>query len=120
MFFECQVDTMEQALEKAHIFARKGVENTMVSLGEQGALLVCGGKAYIAEPPAVEAVSTIGAGDSAIAGFMAAAMAGGDEKERLKTAVAFGTAACLTEGTAPPRKEDIVEILQQIQLREIH
>lgn len=119
MFFGCPVDTMEAALEKAQIFAARGVENTMVSLGEQGALLVMNGSAYIAKPPVVEALSTIGAGDSSIAGFVAAAMQGKDKKACLRMAVAFGTGACLTEGTMPPRKEDIDRILEQVVVTEV-
>lgn len=118
MFFDCVVDTMEAAMEKAQIFAAKGVENTMVSLGKQGALLLSGGCCYIATPPKVEALSTIGAGDSSIAGFVAAAMVQKSSAECLRSAVAFGTGACLSEGTLPPRKEDIERILPLVQVEQ--
>lgn len=114
MFFSCPVDTMEQAKEKARVFADAGVENVMISMGGQGALLMTEGRVYIATPPAIQAVSTVGAGDSAIAGFLAAAMEGADKETCLRTAVAFGTAACLTEGTQPPEKEGILRILRQL------
>ena len=119
MFFHCPVDTVEAALEKGRIFAEKGVENTMVSLGGAGALLIAGEECFVAEPPRVNVLSTIGAGDSSIAGFIAAAMAGKDRKCCLRTAVAFGTAACLTAGSMPPKKEDIDKILDQVTVTQI-
>lgn len=114
MFFDCPVDTLEQAKEKACIFSDAGVENTVISMGGQGALLLTGGEVYAVTPPAVDVVSTVGAGDSSIAGFLAAAMEGGDKAKCLRTAVAFGTAACLTEGTQPPEKEAVRKLLEQL------
>lgn len=119
MFFDCPVETMEAALEKAKIFAANGVENAMISLGQHGALLVVGQHAYVALPPKINAVSTVGAGDSSIAGFLAATLAGKSPGECLRTAVAFGTAACLTEGTLPPQKADVERILEQVTVKEL-
>jgi len=118
-YLGCDVCTPEQALEKASVFSAHGVENVMVSLGELGALLLSGGKAWQATPPKIRAVSTIGAGDSTIAGFLAAAYGGSDEAECLKTAVAYGTAACLTAGTLPPRREEIGNIEAQVDVKEV-
>lgn len=118
-YFRCDVKTIHQAMEKAACFAEHGVDNVMVSLGEQGALLISGGKSYIAKPPVVQAVSTIGAGDSSIAGFLAAAHSGGGAQECLKMAVTFGTAACLTTGTLPPRKTDVDRIWAQVEVTEV-
>ena len=69
--------------------------------------------------PAIEAVSTIGAGDSTIAGFLAGAYAGEGAMGCLRTAVSYGTAACLTAGTLPPEKEDIDKIYSQIDVIEV-
>lgn len=107
------IRTVEDAAQKAGVFAEK-VENVMVSLGEQGAVLLTGGKAYTATPPRIEVLSTIGAGDSTIAGFIAGTALGETPEQCLKRAVAYGTAACLTEGTLPPRAEDITKILEAI------
>lgn len=117
MLCGCEVETMEQALEKAQVFVRAGIENVMVSLGGDGALLIHGGKVYRAIPPAITPVSTIGAGDSAIAGFIAAAQQGKAPQECLRWAAAYGTAACLTEGSQPPCGEEIRRILAQIQMQ---
>ena len=47
---------------------------------------------------------------------LAAAAAGEAPEMCLQSAVAYGTAACLTPGTQPPRCEDIRRILPQIRL----
>lgn len=92
----------------------KGIENVMISLGEMGAMLVSSDGAYVASPPAICAISTVGAGDSTIAGFIAAFADGEGAEGSLCRAVAYGTAACLREGTAPPIYSDVKEILKTV------
>jgi 1-phosphofructokinase family hexose kinase len=118
-YLGCEINSIEAAIEKTRIFADRGVTNVMVSLGEQGALLLHGGKCYIAAPPAIDAISTIGAGDSSLAGFIAAAQKDEDAAGCLKTAVAYGTAACLTAGTLPPQREALEKIHQEVNVKEI-
>ena len=118
-YLGCEIKTLEQVLEKAAIFTEHGIINTMVTLGEQGAALLTKDKVYIATCPKIDAISTIGAGDSTIAGFLAGTYAGEGANGCLKTAVSFGTAACLTAGTLPPQKEDIDKIYTQICVSEV-
>ena len=113
-YFGCEIQTLEEAAEKAKLFHEKGIANAMISLGGDGALLVCDSGTFTVKAPAISPVSTIGAGDSSIAGFLAAAAEGRDAWACLKAAVAYGTAACLTEGTLPPEKDDIQRILSQL------
>lgn len=105
------VHTLQEAAEAAKAFV--GVENVIVSMGEQGAVLLTKGLCCTAKPPRVEAVSTVGAGDSMIAGFLAAAAMGETPAKCLKRAVAYGTAACLTAGTLPPKPADVEVIYNQ-------
>lgn len=107
------VETMEQAAACAEKLYDLGVENAMVSMGHEGAVLACG-KTYIACAPQINAVSTIGAGDSSIAGFVYAAAEGREVSECLRIAVAFGSAACLTKGTQPPQRASIEDLYDQI------
>ena len=111
-----QVNGFDDCVAQATELSLSGVENVMVSLGEKGALLAADGL-YIATPPKVKAVSTIGAGDSAIAGFISAFVKDVGSANCLKTAVAYGTAACLTAGTKPPELSDIEEICKGVQVR---
>ena len=65
----CDFPTAKHAAEQLHA---QGIENVMISLGARGALLYCPQGCFAAQAPAIEAISTIGAGDSSIAGFCAA------------------------------------------------
>ena len=118
-YLGCEINSIAQAMEKSQVFANHGVTNVMVSLGEQGALLLHDGKCYIATPPTIDAVSTIGAGDSSLAGFIAAAQKGKAAAECLKNAVTYGTAACLTEGSLPPTAADMEAIYPQVTVQQI-
>ena len=118
-YLGCEIKTLSEVLEKAAVFTEHGITNTMVTLGEQGAVLLTEDKTYIATTPIIEAISTIGAGDSTIAGFLAGTYASEDSKGCLKTAVSYGTSACLTSGTLPPQKEDIEKIYAQICVSEV-
>lgn len=106
----------DRYLEAAEELCRGGMSNVFVTLGGGGAVY-CGelGKC-IAEVPHITPLSTVGAGDSTIAGFVSAYTSGKSLSECIKTACAYGTAACLEEGTNPPRPDKIAEIFGQVKI----
>ena len=73
------------------------------TLGEKLRALVSQGKSE------VPVVSTVGAGDSSVAGYILADVNGGDETERLRTAMAYGSAAASLPGTTLPTPADLPE-----------
>lgn len=113
------VTTLADALVGARALADEGIANVMISFGGEGALLVSSGHAFVARPPKITPLSTVGAGDSAIAGFLYAASREESAVECLRTAVAFGTAACLTEGTNPPAPSEAERILPQVSVENL-
>lgn len=113
------VSEISEIISAAKKIQAAGVENVMISLGANGAVLVTSNGAFHAQAPNITPLSTIGAGDSSIAGFLAATAESLDCGSRLKTAVAYGSAACLTEGTRPPMKKDVEELLSKITYRGI-
>ena len=119
MYSGKEVNSFADCLDFAKKLLSDGIENVMMSLGEKGALLVTDGGAVSAVPPSINALSTIGAGDSTIAGFIAAYVDGKDSAEQLKVAVSYGTAACLLEGTTPPTKENVAEIYKNVKVENI-
>lgn len=104
----------ESAMRAAEELHSKGINHVMISLGDKGAVY-CGelGKCTVSIPY-ITPVSTVGAGDSAVAGFVAAYTDGPDMVKCVTTACAYGTACCLEEGTNPPKPEVIENILKQI------
>lgn len=90
------------------------VENIAVSEGENGIELYSKNKKIMCQPPHIKPVSTVGAGDSSIAGFAYAISKNFSTENMLKFSVACGTACCLTEGGMAPTKEQILTIYNEI------
>ena len=114
VYLDREINSFESVLDGAKALFESGIKNVMISLGAAGALLVCADGCFVAKPPKIKAISTIGAGDSSIAGFMAAAAAGKDSAEMLRTAVSYGSAACMSSGTRPPMADDVSAIYEKV------
>ena len=93
--------------DAARILVDLGLGAVMATLGPAGAVLVTGGGAWHATAPKVPVASTVGAGDSSVAGYVLADVRGGDEPERLRTAMAYGSAAASLPGTTLPTPGDL-------------
>ena len=94
-------------VEAARLLVERGVATVMATLGVAGAVLVTAEGAWRAAAPKVHVLSTVGAGDSSVAGYVLADVRGGDATERLCTAVAYGSAAAGLPGTALPTASDL-------------
>ena len=93
--------------DAARILVDLGLGAVMATLGPAGAVLVTGEGAWHATAPEVPVLSTVGAGDSSVAGYVLADVRGGDEVERLRTAMAYGSAAASLPGTTLPAPGDL-------------
>lgn len=80
----------------------RGAAAILVTLGASGAVLVDGNGSWLATPPPTTPRSTVGAGDSALAGYVRAALADAPPAQRLQMAVAYGSAAAALPGSALP------------------
>ncbi|MFD3041032.1 1-phosphofructokinase family hexose kinase [Mycolicibacterium senegalense] len=80
----------------------RGVGAVLATLGAAGAVFVDGSGAWLATPPPIVPRSTVGAGDSSLAGYLRAVVAGADAPQRLQMAVAYGSAAAALPGSALP------------------
>ncbi|MEH3076336.1 MAG: hexose kinase [Quadrisphaera sp.] len=95
------------AAKAASTLVERGVETVLVTLGGAGALLVTADGAWHAVHEPVTPVSTVGAGDSTLAGYLLADLDGAAEAERLAVAVAHGTAAVQLPGSTLPGPEHV-------------
>ncbi len=95
-------------LEAVRTLHERGVREVLLTLGGDGALLSCaddsasGSAVWSASPPQITVRSTVGAGDSSLAGYLLADLAGAPPAERLRTAVAYGAASASLPGSAVP------------------
>lgn len=108
-----EINEIIHAAQKIH---GKGVGIVLVSMGAKGILLISETDRYVASPPDVKVKNTIGAGDSAVAGFVYGLTGGRSLKDALIYAVAAGTATTLRPGTALCRKEDFLKLVPQIKI----
>ncbi|MFD4443713.1 1-phosphofructokinase family hexose kinase [Nocardia sp. NPDC058519] len=96
------------AAEAASTLIDRGVGAVLATLGAAGAVLVTAENAWFAAAPPIVPRSTVGAGDSALAGYLLADLAGVSPADRLRTAVAYGSAATALPGTELPGPADII------------
>ena len=104
-----ELTTVGDVVEAAREILARGTDALLVSLGAHGALLVTADHHWWAGGPALVPASTVGAGDTTLAGYLAAEHAGADPAACLRTAVAWGRAAVLLPGTAVPGP-DLVDV----------
>ncbi|WP_426625246.1 PfkB family carbohydrate kinase [Leifsonia sp. McL0607] len=78
-----------------------------LTLGAEGAVLASRDATYRLSAPAVEAVSSVGAGDSFLGGFVLRMAQGRPVEEAFRTAVAAGTAAVTTPASELCRRADV-------------
>jgi 1-phosphofructokinase len=85
----------------------RGANAVLVTLGASGAVLVDRTGSWLATPPPITPRSTVGAGDSSLAGYVRAAVDGAEPARRLQMAVAYGSAAASLPGSALPSPTQI-------------
>ncbi len=119
IYLNKEISNFESVIDGARELHASGIENVMISLGAKGALLVCSEGAFVAHPPKIKVLSTIGAGDSSIGGFLAAAARGADAAEMIRTAVSYGSAACMSAGTRPPEPDDVARIYANVTVEKL-
>ncbi|PHP53160.1 1-phosphofructokinase family hexose kinase [Actinomyces ruminis] len=93
--------------QAARVLVDRGVGAVLATLGGAGAVLVTASGAWRATAPAVPVISTVGAGDSSVAGYILADVRGADAPECLATAMAYGSAAAGLPGTTLPGPADL-------------
>ncbi len=111
---EVKGTTIDDVADAACILRDKGVENVVVSLGGNGLICVSGERTVRATVPQVEVKSTVGAGDSALAGFIVGYVKGYDLAECARWAAACGTACAMRDGTLLATKETAAALLDRV------
>lgn len=86
----------------------------LLSLGSAGALLVTGDERWRFSAPAVPTTSSVGAGDSMVAGLLVALGRGRSIRDAARFAVAAGAAAVMNPGTELCRRRDVERLDAQV------
>ncbi|MBR4965909.1 MAG: hexose kinase, partial [Lachnospiraceae bacterium] len=103
-FFDVTLDSREELVQYARKMQEQGARNVLVSLGEEGAILVSeNGEVYSQTAYEGKLCNSVGAGDSMVAGFLAG-MQKGDYETALRLGTAAGSATAFAEGLASKKE----------------
>lgn len=105
-------------------FGRQLLQNGMcevlvVSMGSQGAMLITKEYAEQVPAPQVKSRSTVGAGDSMVAGLVYKMSLGWSLSDSVKYGVAAGAAAVMSLGSALCRRDDVEELFKWIKSQQL-
>jgi len=98
---------------------RGAAQAVVVTVGDQGALLVSADRQVHLRPPAVEGESPVGAGDSLVAALVQRLATGGSLVGALADGVAAAAAAVKTGGTELYRPHDLRALREEILIEEL-
>jgi len=95
---------------------QKGIMYVLVSRGKEGLILSTRKEKIKAIAPPVKSESSVGAGDSTVAGFILGHSIGKELSECVRLACAAGTATAETPGTELCNREDVERILPLVEI----
>jgi 6-phosphofructokinase 2 len=110
---EMNIEWVDEAARE--VIRKWKCEVVVVSMGPAGAMLVTKEIMMHTMPPAVKIKSTVGAGDSMVAGMVLRFSQNKSMEEAVQYGVACGTAATMNPGTELCRKEDADNLYKLIQ-----
>ncbi len=108
------IDNSEIVNTARQVIVSGACEAMAVSMGADGAMLVTATEQYHAVAPKAPLLSTVGAGDSMVAGILASLTKGWGWEKVLQYGVAAGSAATLHKGTELCKIEDTERIFAQM------
>jgi len=109
--------------DAAQHLAQKGIENIVISLGAKGVMWLSNDKQSTpleqavwryAQPPSMQVVSTVGAGDTLVAGFCWGAMNQWKAEHTLSFATALSALAVTQVGVGVPNLRAVTDLQAQI------
>lgn len=115
-FFNRDISTTEDAVFYGRKLIEAGAKNVIVSLAEKGAVYINESAAYVASVPKGEVKSSVGAGDSMVAGFLAQYLKTDNLKEAFRYSVASGSATAFSIGLCTA--EQVEQLLPEVKLQE--
>jgi 1-phosphofructokinase len=116
--FETTISSVEDVIPYGKRLIELGAKNVIVSLAGKGAVFINEKTTLRAEVPKGEVKNSVGAGDSMVAGFLAAYEKTTNIKEAFRYSVASGSATAFSLGLCTKAK--VEELLPQVHIKEIY
>lgn len=102
--FHTVINSCEEVIPYAKELVKQGAQNVIVSLADKGAVLINKDLALIATSPKGDVKSSVGAGDSMVAGFIATYEKTKSIEEAFRFSVAAGSATAFSIGLCTREK----------------
>lgn len=97
-FFNEKYETMEDIINAGKKLQTFGCENIIISLGKNGSILITKENTYVGNVPKGKLISSVGAGDSMVAGTLYGLEKGMDIVEAYKYGIASGSSTAFSIG----------------------
>lgn len=104
-------------IDAAKTLVNTGIDNVVVSLGADGALWVTQSQIWQAKPPVCRVISTVGAGDSMVAGLMYGSLLKLGESETLKLASALAALSVGQNGVGLAHRQPLIDMMGKVTVR---
>ena len=114
------INNREEVINSAIKLYKSGIELVVVSLGKDGALLVCKEGVYHGKPPKIKVVNTVGCGDSMVAAFAVAMERGYSNIDSLRYAISISAANAMTFSTGSFNYKDADNIFENTTIEKIY
>ncbi|TDL32997.1 1-phosphofructokinase [Jeotgalibacillus sp. S-D1] len=117
-YFGVDITTVEEAITYGKKLLSYDIENIMISMAGDGAVLLTKEASYRAQVPKGVVKNSVGAGDSSVAGFLAGREKGLSIEEAFRLSVATGSATAFSEGLATADK--IQKLVSQVSIQTLN
>lgn len=115
-----KLETIDEILSAVKtLIQQTKITYVLVSMGEKGSLLVSKDDAFLANILKVDVISTVGAGDSMLAGFLYSYLKTHDPAKALQFGACTGSLAVSAVSTEALRNNDIDALSQSIEVHKI-
>ena len=108
---------MKDVIEAAHALREQGIAHVVISLGAEGALWVNASGEWIAKPPSVDVVSTVGAGDSMVGGLIYGLLMRESSEHTLRLATAVAALAVSQSNVGITDRPQLAAMMARVDLQ---
>lgn len=113
------LETEAELRQEAEKLRAAGITNVVISRGADGVLWLADNEWWSACPPRMEVVSTVGAGDSMVAGFAWGMSQGMDKEQILRLASAVSALAVTQISVGVPNKQQLADMMARIDVKRL-
>lgn len=111
--------TQENLIKHGRAMQKMGVENLLISMGGDGGLFMDPTRMFQIRIPKVKVISTIGCGDSSVAGFCLGTERGMGKEDCVKLAMACGSCNALFQKVGYVEPDMVWDLFDKVQIQEI-